>query len=234
MLFFLVSFFPFVLLLSKSLPLEPLPQWASETRLVSILLFQEVLSFLAPLLERCRPVRAGNLTLPSSLMSPGKGRTHRVENVEERAEMSVLDLPERALDCILGRLSPAGLCNMAAVCSSLKERCRSDHLWEKHMKEKWGRVIGHAARREWKLLLASIKNSSASNSCRKWIGALSCVWPISWLKSRIDGGCQNRSPLPDDSIMSWYRSLESGKLWFPAQVYNREVIICINSFVSIP
>nr|XP_009393902.1 PREDICTED: F-box protein At2g32560-like [Musa acuminata subsp. malaccensis] len=226
MLFFLVSFFPFVLLLSKSLPLEPLPQWASETRLVSILLFQEVLSFLAPLLERCRPVRAGNLTLPSSLMSPGKGRPHRVENVEELAEMSVLDLPELALDCILGRLSPAGLCNMAAVCSSLKERCRSDHLWEKHMKEKWGRVIGNAARREWKLYLASTRDSAVGaediNRSKKWNGVLSCLWPISWLNFRIDSGNKHKSPLPDDSIMSWYRSLESGKLWFPAQVYNRE------------
>ncbi|RWW78634.1 hypothetical protein BHE74_00013136 [Ensete ventricosum] len=184
MLFFLVSFFPFVVLLSKSLPMEPLPPWASETRLVSILLFQEVLlSFLAPFLERCRPVRAGNPTLPSSM----KGRPHRVENVEE--EMSLLDLPELSLDCILGRLSPAGLCNMAAVCSSLKERCRSDHLWEKHLKKKWGRVIGNAARREWKLYLASSTRDSAVgaedfNRSKKWTGVLSCLWPFSWLNCR--------------------------------------------------
>lgn len=227
--FFLMSFFPFIVLLSKSLPLQPLPPWAGEVRLLSILFWRELSSALLLLFDKFRPVSARKLAAPSSpTMSPRKRCAHRVDNVEESGEMSVLDLPELALECILGKLSPAGLSNMAAVCSSLRERCRSDHLWEKHMEEKWGRVIGHAARREWKLLLASIKNSSASNSCRKWIGALSCVWPISWLKSRIDGGCQNRSPLPDDSIMSWYRSLESGGFWFPAQVYNREVMISTN------
>ncbi|RWW25953.1 hypothetical protein GW17_00009683, partial [Ensete ventricosum] len=222
--FFLMSFFPFILLLSKSLPLQPLPPWAGKVRLLSILFWRELSSALLLLFDKFRPVSARRLAAPSSpTMSPRKRCAHRVEKVEESGEMSVLDLPELALECILGKLSPAGLSNMAAVCSSLREKCRSDHLWEKHMEEKWGRVIGHAARREWKLLLASIKNSSASNSCRKWIGALSCVWPISWLMSRIDGGCQNRSPLPDDSIMSWYRSLESGGFWFPAQVYNREL-----------
>nr|CAD1829572.1 unnamed protein product [Ananas comosus var. bracteatus] len=30
------------------------------------------------------------------------------------------------------------------------------------------------------------------------------------------------NPSPIDSIMFWYLALESGKLWFPAQVYNRE------------
>ncbi|RRT39311.1 hypothetical protein B296_00057880 [Ensete ventricosum] len=160
-------------------------------------------------------------------MSPRNRFVHRVENVEESEEMSVLDLPELTLECILGKLSPTGLSNMAAVCSSLRERCRSDHLWEKHMKEKWGRLIGHAARREWKQYLSSANDSSSaaitsSNRSKKWIGVLACVWPISLLKSRIDGGHKPKSPSPDDSVMSWYQSLESGKFWFPAQIYNRE------------
>ncbi|CAL9762533.1 unnamed protein product [Musa acuminata subsp. burmannicoides] len=160
-------------------------------------------------------------------MSPRNRFVHRVENVEESEEMSVLDLPELTLECILGKLSPTGLSNMAAVCSSLRERCRSDHLWEKHMKEKWGRLMGHAARREWKQYLSSTKDSSpaditSSNRSKKWIGVLSCVWPISWLKSRIDGSYKPKSPSPDDSVVSWYQSLESGKFWFPSQIYNRE------------
>ncbi|KAI6669640.1 hypothetical protein NL676_004525 [Syzygium grande] len=64
--------------------------------------------------------------------------------------MLVLDLPELVLECILERLPPAELFNMAGVCSSLRNRCVSDHLWERHMKQKWGRVIGPAAYREWK------------------------------------------------------------------------------------
>ncbi|PKI57784.1 hypothetical protein CRG98_021851, partial [Punica granatum] len=70
-------------------------------------------------------------------------------------EMSVLDLPELALECILERLPPGGLFSMASVCSSLRKRCVSDYLWERHMKQKWGRVIGPAAYREWKWFIAT-------------------------------------------------------------------------------
>ncbi|KAJ8635391.1 hypothetical protein MRB53_009658 [Persea americana] len=149
----------------------------------------------------------------------------KVENVEEDVKFSILDLPELALECILEKLPPAGLCTMAGVCTSLRDRCRSDHLWEKHMKKKWGRVVGHAAYREWKWFIASRKDSGASDGgqSKGWIASLSCVWPVSWLKLKMDSSSSKpRNRLPDDSIMSWYLSLESSKFWFPAQVYNRE------------
>ncbi|WOL12581.1 F-box protein [Canna indica] len=159
-------------------------------------------------------------------MSPRKRSAHVAENVEDSGDMSVLDLPELTLECILGKLSPAALSTMAGVCSSMRERCTSDHLWEKHMKDKWGRVIGHAAERDWKSYLATTKDSSlatfSSSKSKKWIGVLSCVWPISWLKGKINSGSKAMNPLPNDSTMSWYQALESGKFWFPAQVYNRE------------
>lgn len=79
--------------------------------------------------------------IPAKMSLEKKGLGATAENVVESLEMSVLDLPELALECILGRLPPDGLCNMAGVCSSLRDRCRSDHLWERHMKEKWGRVL---------------------------------------------------------------------------------------------
>ncbi|KAI4382150.1 hypothetical protein MLD38_008149 [Melastoma candidum] len=47
----------------------------------------------------------------------------RVETVREQTtqeEASVLDLPELALECILERLPPTGLFNMAGVCRSLR------------------------------------------------------------------------------------------------------------------
>ncbi|WOL00633.1 hypothetical protein Cni_G09346 [Canna indica] len=228
MLFLLVSFFSFALLLSKSLPLHPLPPWASDMRLLSILFCQELLSSLLQLFKRCRPFGGRTIiSVSPSTMPPRKRCAQKVWSMEEPAEISVLDLPELALECILGRLTPAGLSNMAAVCSSLRERCKSDHLWEKHMKEKWGRVIGHAAHRDWKLYLASKRESTAGvariDRRNNWIGLLfSCALPIPWLNSRVESGSKTTSPLPDESIMSWYQSLESGKLWFPAQVYNRE------------
>lgn len=150
----------------------------------------------------------------------------RIENMEDSStEISVLDLPELALECVLGKLSPAGLCNMAGVCRSLRERCRSDYLWERQMREKWGRVIGAAAGRNWRKYLNARNESSVAASVgkpKRIFGSLSRLWPLSWLKPRLDGSGKLRSPLPDDSIMSWYLSLESGKFWFPAQIYNRE------------
>lgn len=125
---------------------------------------------------------------------------------------------------------------MAGVCTSLRDMCRDDHLWETHMREKWGKVIGLAAKREldWYLALrkespgvfvekhSAVKHKS-SGKLNKWIKSLS--WPLSWLKSRLDSDSMINTPLPNNSIMSWYLSLESGKFWFPAQVYNREVLI---------
>ncbi|CAN6443341.1 unnamed protein product [Victoria cruziana] len=158
-----------------------------------------------------------------SMKKKTSARTERVEEITE--EPSVLDLPELVLESILGRLSPAGLCNMAAVCSSMRDRCRSDHLWERHMKDKWGRVIGEAAFNEWQYYVTTRKSLGVLDDGRSkgWMGSLSCIWPLSWLRSKIDGGSGRlRKSLPIDSIKSWYLSLENGKFWFPAQVYNRE------------
>lgn len=202
-----------------------MPSWASEVTLLSNLFWKEFLYSLVKSLRNCSLLSARILSISSS-MSSKRRCAPRVEIEEESVDMSVLDLPELALECILGKLSPAGLCNMAAVSSSLRDRCRSDHLWERHMKEKWGRVIGGVAYRDWQLYSASRKDSLGgvvgSTKQKKWIGAFSCVWPLSWLKSRIESSSKPSNPLPDDSIMSWYLSLESGKFWFPAQVYNRE------------
>lgn len=55
-----------------------------------------------------------------------------VEEVSGGAEMSVLDLPELVLECILEKLPPSGLCNMAAVCSSLRDRCMSDRSTDEY------------------------------------------------------------------------------------------------------
>lgn len=157
-----------------------------------------------------------------------KSFSSRVENVDRNSEMSVLDLPELALDCILERLPPEGLCNMASVCSFLKEKCKSDYLWERHMKEKWGRVIGPAAYREWQWRIASRNDSSFFNQAKQrgFMTYLSQFWPISLVSrsnSSISSIKKKHTPPPVDSVMSWYLALESGKFWFPAQVYNREV-----------
>lgn len=153
-----------------------------------------------------------------------------VANVEEPNEASILQLPELALECILEKLPPAGLCSMAAVCSSLREICTSDRLWERHVIQKWWRLFGPAARREWKFHLPSGKDSSpppppapvAGNESNRWIGMLSCVSPVGWLRTKTDSGKKAGQSPPDCSIRALYRALENGQFWLPAQVYNRE------------
>ncbi|XP_028789691.1 F-box protein At2g26850-like [Neltuma alba] len=69
-----------------------------------------------------------------------------LESKEEKKgerKISLLDLPELTLQRILECLTAAELCTLAHVCSSLRVRCRSDLLWEKQIKLKWGKLIEH-------------------------------------------------------------------------------------------
>ncbi|KAE9596297.1 hypothetical protein Lal_00048837 [Lupinus albus] len=48
---------------------------------------------------------------------------------------------------------------------------------------------------------------------------------LPWMRVKVDANNSSKqfSSLPADSvIIAWYLALESGNLWFPAQVYNRE------------
>ncbi|KAJ3676566.1 hypothetical protein LUZ60_003978 [Juncus effusus] len=218
MLFFLITFLSFsFLLISK--PLILFPSWANDMRLLSFFFYQDLIKL----------IKTQILIKPLSCNMNPKKRwiNNKVGNVEEIPDCSLLDLPELALEIILSKLPPSSLCAMASVCTELRSKCKSDSLWERHMKEKWGKVVGPASQREWELFLASHKSFEISSlmqlgAKRKWFGVnIPCVWPISWIKSKI-GTDKIKSIVPDSSIMSWYISLQSGKFWFPAQVYNRE------------
>lgn len=144
----------------------------------------------------------------------------KAKKEEIKRETSLLDLPDLALDCILEKLSPPELSNMACVCTSLRNVCVNDYFWEKHLKHKWGRVIGDIAYREWKSNIALKKKEALSDfSDQNGIFRL-----FSFYKLKRDRREKLRTALPLESIMSLYQSLESGKYWFPGQVINREVI----------
>lgn len=226
LLLFLITCISFILLF-KSLSLKPLPPWASEMRLISLWFWKELSLF--PISRSITNSLSCSLSeIPSKMSMKKKGLTSKVENVHEESsgEMSVLDLPELVLESILEKLPPDGLSSMAAVCSSLRDRCMSDHLWERHMKQKWGRIIGPAAYRAWQLHMASINDSSffergKQKGLKRY---LSRLWSLSWIQSKLHYSSTRRSSLPVDSIMSKYLALESGRFLFPAQVYNREVL----------
>ncbi|KAG2674662.1 hypothetical protein I3760_13G147600 [Carya illinoinensis] len=223
LLYFLITCFSFILFI-KSLPLKPLPQWADEMRLLPLRFWKDLSLFHISVLIK-NTLRSCYLPLvPYNMSLIKKSLSSKVENVEETEEMSVLDLPELALECILERLPPAALFSTAAVCSSLRERCLSDHLWEKHMKRKWDRIIGPAAYREWQWYIALKKDSNnlKQGKHKGLMRLLSLSWPLSWFRSKVNDIGKQRISLPVDSIMAWYLALETGRFWFPAQVYNRE------------
>ncbi|CAH2038199.1 unnamed protein product [Thlaspi arvense] len=200
LLYFLISCLSFFFL-SKSLSLPP---WASESRTLLSFYFSK-----NPFMTTLHP------TTPDPAASPLLD------------QMSVLDLPELALDHILDLLPPSGLCSMARVCSSMRERCVSDHLWEKHLMTKWGKILGPAARREWKCYLSSSYHlDSPHRQTGHPLGFDKIISLIRSISSVFRDGDKQRkryaSSLPLDSTMSCYLSLETGRFWFPAQVYNRE------------
>jgi hypothetical protein len=217
MLFFLISCFSFVLL-SKSFN-KIHSTMKSDWR------------FLSPWLWDLYSFQKGEIfiTLRKILsIPPLKKRAPDTKNGNED-EISLLDLPELTLECVLDKLSPAGLCTMAAVCTSMREKCTSDYLWEKHMKLKWGRVIGEGAHREWQWFVALKKRPGRlirGNPNGFW-GFVDDLLGFSWvlpnLRKRVSKKSTNFLPVDDsNSIMALYVALESGKFWFPAQVYNRE------------
>ncbi|CAA7398332.1 unnamed protein product [Spirodela intermedia] len=226
MIFFLASALSFVVILSGLLPLQPLPPWTKEMRVLSLLLCQEFLRFSIDWLKRSNQVAFTIFRAPFTA-SQKRNVSSAMEAVEETsAEMPLLDLPEPMLEAILCKLPPASLCTMAAVSRSLRQICRSDHLWEGHMKEKWGPLIDHAARRAWQSYSFSRRDPLAGGSGsrrRRWAGSLSFLRFLPCFRSQSH--CRNPKPtrsLPTASVMSWYAALQSGRFWLPAQVYNRE------------
>lgn len=230
MIYFLISCVSFILL-SKSFDYKPLQSWEGIKLkyLLSIWLWEEFSSFLVSWFCKSRLV-LDSLRVPVSLpvlkkMISSLG-SKAENNVEEKERTSLLDLPDLTLDCIFERLSPAELCSMAGVCTSLRERCTSDHLWKTHMKQRWGGVLGDAALREWQCHLALTKRSGLADQTKTkalLLESLYNLWPLPWITPRFEKRSRVRTTLPAESIMALYLSLESGKFWFPAQVYNREV-----------
>ncbi|KAK4780669.1 hypothetical protein SAY87_016775 [Trapa incisa] len=224
LLYLFFSCFSFILFL-KSLHLKFRPSRASELTLFSFWTLKDPYIISSSKFASDFDVPRSHLCQIPFKMSIIKASLNpKLENVKEtEEEMSVLDLPELALECILERLPPGGLFSMASVCNSLRKRCMSDHLWKRHMDQKWGRVIGQAAYREWECFIASRRDCGCSRQGKlKGLMKLLRFLPFSWIKSKLDNGEKKRNPHPTDSTMSWYLALETGKFWFPAQVYNRE------------
>lgn len=167
-----------------------------------------------------------NTTIKPTEFTIKSGQDDVADNENANA-MSVLDLPNLALESILEKLEPDSLCKMACVCSYLKDMCLSDHLWEDHMKKRWGRVVGDVAYKEWRLHIACKKQSNYfldGEKGRGLIGYFCKLWNVNSINHDDNNSKKMKVSFqaPIDSIVSCYRALETGKFWFPAQVFNRE------------
>ncbi|KAK7279001.1 hypothetical protein RJT34_24042 [Clitoria ternatea] len=139
-----------------------------------------------------------------------------------KSPIFLLDLPESTMDLILKRLSPIELCRMSKVCTSLRDRCQSDHLWEKHMKHKWGRIIGDVAYKEWQWHITSAKQGNLLNQQTNQNGSLGSftgAWPNLYLGSYLQDFRLLIGRRSNNFLMPLYFSLQTGRFWFPAQVY---------------
>lgn len=166
-------------------------------------------------------------------MSPENKSVAKLENQED-CMVSLLDLPEWTLDCILERLSPKDLCRVAQVCTCLRYRCRSDDLWEKQVKHKWGRLLGDVAYQEWQWHTTNINTErlllqqNQSGSC----GSFSGVWPFLNFHSYLENFRDLTSLFRSCSQMPLFICLETGRFWFPAQVYKNAQLFCYEAMVS--
>ncbi|XP_071721122.1 F-box protein At2g26850-like [Rutidosis leptorrhynchoides] len=208
MLFFMVSCFSFIILTKLSF-FKTIPFWKNETKSFS---FQD---FLKTHLLR--------VSMTSHSFYPIKNGviTSKIQTLEEKNHLCLLDLPDLPLECILEKLSPTGLVNMSRVCKSFRTMSIQDHLWEKHLNKKWGKfLISDSVYKEWQAYIDTKKKQSFKD-CSNGKGYFGFFTTIFWWKKNVT--LNNTSVcLPVDSIMSWYLLLENGNFSFPAQVYNRE------------
>ncbi|XP_024964581.1 F-box protein At2g26850-like [Cynara cardunculus var. scolymus] len=210
MLFFLISCFSFILL-SKFSFFKTIPSWNLQMGSVSFqsffkhLLKTSMISLSFPPLD---PMKNGVIT----------------SKAEKKDGDCLSDLPDLPLECILEKLSPAGLTSMSGVCRSFRAMCTQDHLWEPHLKGKWGKLLmGDSVYKEWQAYIDTKKKKKKQTlvDCSNGKGYFGVLTTGFWWKQNVK---ESRSSIcvPVDSIMAWYLSLENGSFSFPAQVYNRE------------
>ncbi|KAL4587370.1 hypothetical protein LXL04_000239 [Taraxacum kok-saghyz] len=213
MLFFLVSCVCFLLLSIFPFSKSSL-SWSSQMGSFSFqYLFNQLL----------RTSMVSFLFCPLDLVknSAISSKTEYSEKNKKKDDVCLSDLPDLPLECILEKLSPAGLTSMSGVCRSFRAMCTQDHLWERHLNQKWGKfLIGDSVYKEWQAYIDTKKKQTllASSNGKGYFGVFaSSLWWKKNVKLNRTSIC-----LPVDSIMAWYLELESGKFSFPAQVYNRE------------
>ena len=239
MMLFFVTIISFIFFYRYSLPIKSLPPWAHEMRLQSFYLWEDLLN-LFPFAKSLKNGLFINFNSKTNKKGISKSTANTTKHIETNSTTGspLFDLPDLAIESILEKLEPADLSRMACVSTYLRDICLSDHLWKRHMKQKWGSIFGSAVQREWQMHIASQKKSRScfldggkNQGVGFLMGYLSKLWPVMMFKANFNsyGNSDEKKqmkissqPPCDCSIVSCYRALETGNFWFPAQVFNRE------------
>jgi hypothetical protein len=99
---------------------------------------------------------------------------HSVPKLKNQGDckVSLLDLPGEVVHCILKRLSPQDLVRVAQVCTRLRNISRSDYLWEKHVEQKWSRLVGNDAYQEWEYHTTKYKKVLVDQNLHRSYGTI--------------------------------------------------------------
>ncbi|CAK8543076.1 unnamed protein product [Lathyrus sativus] len=169
-------------------------------------------------------------------MLPKKSTTPKLDKQED-CKGSLLSLPQEILDCILKQLSPKDLFMVSHVCTHLRNNSRSDYLWNQHVEQKWSKLEGEDFHNEWKYHTEKIRNEESlflhqnqSKSC----GNISGDYPYQRLHSYLKSNRALNDLIKNHSQMALYIFLESGRFWFPVQVYKatKKTLYCYDALAS--
>ena len=134
-------------------------------------------------------------------------------------KVSLLDLPGEVVHCIIKRLSPQDLYRVSQVCTRLRNISRGDNLWEKHVEQKWSRLVGNDAYHEWEYHTTKYKELLVDQNLTEPFGTISGDSPSQRLHSYLRINRTLIGLIKNHSKMALYIFLETGRFWFPAQVY---------------
>ncbi|AES81202.2 F-box protein At2g26850 [Medicago truncatula] len=161
---------------------------------------------------------------------------HSVPRLKNQGDckVSLLDLPDELVDCILKCLSPQDLFRVAQVCTHLRNISRRDHLWEKHVEQKWSRLLGNDAYHEWEYHTTKYKELLVDRNLSDSLGTTSGNSSFQRIHSYLRINRSMTDLIKNHSKMALYIFLETGRFWFPAQVYKATLLTlhCYDAIVS--
>ncbi|XP_050911327.1 F-box protein At2g26850-like isoform X1 [Lathyrus oleraceus] len=126
---------------------------------------------------------------------------------------------------------------VAHVCTHLRNNSRSDYLWNQHVEHKWSKLVGEDFHNEWNYHIGKIRNEESlvlHHNQSKSYGNISGDHPYQRLHSYLKSNRALDDLIKNHSQMALYICLETGRFWFPIQIYKatKKTLYCYDALVS--